>query len=430
MNLKQNNLMKLLSFIVVFCIQLLCNAQSTSTLFTNAIIHCGNGKVYQNGVLGIRSGKIDLVADGSLIKIDKSAYAEIIDLQNQHVYPGFIGMNSSIGLREIDAVRATLDYAETGDLNPHVRAMPAFNTDSKIIPTVRSNGVLTVQATPQKGTISGASSVFHLNGWNWEDAIVKVDDGIHLHWPEYPQKRPDADTVKSTKTLQKQQEIIAFFEEAKAYSNNPNPSEKNLRFEAMRGLFNGGKVLYLHCNHTKDIVDAVQMTEKTGVQKRVLIGGIEGYKVAGLLRKSNIPVVLPRIHRLPDYQDQATDWPFRLPAALADSGIKVILSYDGDMEAMGTRNLGFVAGTAAAYGVQKEEALKMITLHPAQALGIDQSTGSLELSKSADFFVSRGDALDMRTAAVTSAYIGGVKLDLDNHQKQLYNKYQNKYNLK
>lgn len=405
------------------------NAQEGSILFVNGIIHCGNGTVYNNGVLGIKNGKIELVADGSVVRIDRTTYSKIIDLQNKHVYPGFIAMNSSIGLREIDAVRATLDYSETGDLNPHVRALPAFNTDSKIIPTVRSNGVLTVQATPQNGTIPGTSSVFHLDGWNWEDALLKSDDGIHLNWPEYPLRKPESDSNKVVKSLLKQQEIFRLFEEAKAYSKSENILEKNLRFEAMRGLFNGTKILFIHCNQMRDIVDAVQMTEKMGISRRVLVGGIESYKVTGLLKKSDIPVVLPRLHRLPDYNDQATDWPFRLPSILADSGIKVILSYDGDMEAMGTRNLGFVAGTAAAYGVDKEKALQMITLFPAQAMGIDQITGSLEVGKSADFFVSAGDALDMRTSAVQYAFIQGREISLDNHQKSLHQKYLNKYGL-
>jgi imidazolonepropionase-like amidohydrolase len=417
-------------FITIICLfATIANAQEANTLFVNGIIHCGNGTVFNNGVLGIKSGKIELVADGSLIKIDRSAYSKVVDLQNQHVYPGFIAMNSSIGLREIDAVRATLDYAETGDLNPHVRTMPAFNTDSKIIPTVRSNGVLSVQATPQNGTIPGASSVFYLEGWNWEDALLKADDGIHLNWPEYPLRKPENDTAKIGKSLQKQQEILKLFEEAKAYSKSENLGEKNLRFEAMRGLFNGTKILFIHCNQMKDIVDAIQMTEKMGIQKRVLVGGIEGYKVTGLLKKSSIPVVLPRLHRLPDYNDQATDWPFRLPSILSDSGVKVILSYDGDMEAMGTRNLGFVAGTAIAYGVDKELALQMITLFPAQAMGIDKLTGSLEVGKSADFFISKGDAFDMRTSAVQFAFIRGKEINLDNHQKSLNQKYLNKYGL-
>lgn len=405
------------------------NAQDANILFVNGIIHCGNGTVYNNGVLGIKSGKIDLVADGSLIKIDKSAYSNVIDLQKQHVYPGFIAMNSSIGLREIDAVRATLDYAETGDLNPHVRTMPAFNTDSKIIPTVRSNGVLAVQATPQSGTIPGTSSIFYLDGWNWEDALLKSDDGIHLNWPEYPQRKAENDTVKIGKSQQKQQEIFRLFEEAKAYNKSGNVSEKNLRFEAMRGLFNGTKTLFIHCNQMRDIVDAVQLTEKMGITKRVLVGGTESYKVTALLKKAEIPVVLPRLHRLPDYNDQATDWPYRLPSILSDSGLKVILSYDGEMEAMGTRNLGFVAGTAIAYGVDKEQALQMITLFPAQAMGIDNLTGSLEVGKSADFFISTGDALDMRTSAVQIAFIRGREVSLDNHQKSLYQKYLNKYGL-
>ncbi len=427
MNLKLNNPMKFVTIVLICLLNLSGKSQDGGILFINGIIHCGNGTVYNNGVLGIKAGKIDLVADGSVVKINRSSYVQIIDLQNQHVYPGFIAMNSSIGLKEIDAVRATLDYAETGDINPHVRSMPAFNTDSKIIPTVRSNGVLTVQATPQRGTIPGASSIFYLDGWNWEDALLKADDGIHLNWPEYPQRKPENDTVKLSKTHQKQREILAFFEEAKAYSNNPNQPEKNLRFEAMRGLFNGSKILYLHCNQMRDIVDAVQMTQKTGISKRVIVGGVESYKVTQLLKDAQIPVVLPRLHRLPDFNDQATDWPYRLPALLADSGVKVILSYDGDMEAMGTRNLGFVAGTAAAYGVEKEMALQMITLFAAQALGIDRVTGSLEVGKSADFFVSTGDALDMRTSSVKNAFIKGKEIDLDNHQKSLHNKYLNKY---
>ena len=421
--------MKKILISIICLLAITASAQDANVLFVNGIIHCGNGTLYNNGVLGIKNGKIDLVADGSLVKIDRSAYSKVIDLQNQHVYPGFIAMNSSIGLREIDAVRATLDYAETGELNPHVRAMPAFNTDSKIIPTVRSNGVLTVQATPQNGTIPGTSSIFYLDGWNWEDALLKADDGIHLNWPEYPQRKPEGDTAKVGKSLQKQQEIFSLFEEAKAYSKSEKIDEKNLRFEAMRGLFDGSKILYIHCNQMKDIVDAIQLTEKMKIPKRILVVGIESYKVTELLKKSSIPVVLPRLHRLPDYNDQATDWPFRLPSILADSGIKVILSYDGDMEAMGTRNLGFVAGTAAAYGLDKEKALQMITLFPAQAMGIDQITGSLEVGKSADLFISSGDALDMRTSAVQSAYIQGIKINLDNHQKSLHQKYLNKYGI-
>lgn len=421
--------MKKILISIICLLAITASAQDANVLFVNGIIHCGNGTLYNNGVLGIKNGKIDLVADGSLVKIDRSAYSKVIDLQNQHVYPGFIAMNSSIGLREIDAVRATLDYAETGELNPHVRAMPAFNTDSKIIPTVRSNGVLTVQATPQNGTIPGTSSIFYLDGWNWEDALLKADDGIHLNWPEYPQRKPEGDTAKVGKSLQKQQEIFSLFEEAKAYSKSEKIDEKNLRFEAMRGLFDGSKILYIHCNQMKDIVDAIQLTEKMKIPKRILVGGIESYKVTELLKKSAIPVILPRLHRLPDYNDQVTDWPFRLPSILADSGIKVILSYDGDMEAMGTRNLGFVAGTAAAYGLDKEKALQMITLFPAQAMGIDQITGSLEVGKSADLFISSGDALDMRTSAVQSAYIQGIKINLDNHQKSLHQKYLNKYGI-
>jgi imidazolonepropionase-like amidohydrolase len=161
----------------------------------------------------------------------------------------------------------------------------------------------------------------------------------------------------------------------------------------------------------------------------VLVGAHEAYKKTALIKSFNVPVVLSRLHRLPDYTEQATDWPFRLPALLKDSGITVALSYTGDMEAMGTRNLAFTAGTAAAYGCSAEEALQMITLNPAKILGIDNYTGSIEVGKNADFFISEGDALDMRTCKIFRACITGKVLDLNNHQKELYLKYSKKYGL-
>lgn len=420
------NKIKLLTglfILIAGCIQ----AQQKSMLFRNGVIHTGTGTVYETGIMGIRDGKIALCADGRAVKIDPSAWDTMIDLGGRHVYPGFIALNSTIGLREIDAVRATLDYAEVGEYNPHVRSLPAFNTDSRIIPTVRSNGVLMVQAVPQSGIISGSSSVFKLDGWNWEDALVKADEGIHLFWPEYAVFK--SDTGRFDGTLRKQQEILTFLREASAYNEKPS-MEKNLRFEAMKGIWNGKQRLYIHCNRARDIEDAIAAMKQLRVANLAIVGGRESYRVSDLLLKHNVPVILERIHRLPDYDDQAIDFPFRLPGILEKAGITVVLTYDGDMEAMGTRNLGFTAGTAAAYGCDEEQALKMITHNAAKVLGIDQQTGSLEMGKAADFFVSEGNALDMRSSKVTQAFVGGKPISLDNDQKGLYRKYMHKYGLK
>ncbi len=420
------------SLVLVFlltCSISFIHAQNNGILFTGGVIHTGNDKVIENAVMGIRDGKIEFVGNGTTIKYDKRLYAEHIDFTGQHIYPGFIALNSSIGLREIDAVRATLDVNEVGYLNPHIRSMPAFNTDSRIIPTVRSNGVLMVQATPAGGIISGSSSLFHLDGWNWEDALFKADDGLHLNWPEYPAAKANKDSSKTDYIQKKQTEIIDFIMEARAYGLTSEKKEINLRFEAMQGLFKGSQQLFVHCQKARSITDAILMMQETGIKKLAIVGGAEADQTIKLLKKFDVPVVLSRIHRLPDYEDDPIDKPFRLPAILSDSGIMVALSYNGDMEAMGTRNLAFTAGTAAAYGCGKELALKLITLNPAKIVGIHTLTGSIEAGKQADFILSRGDVLNPITADIFKLFIGGKEVNTANHQSDLNKKYREKYGL-
>jgi len=153
------------------------------TLFMGATAHLGNGTKIENSAISMLNGKIEMVADASIIRIDPSAFDTIYRVHGKHLYPAFIVPNTTLGITEIDAVRASHDYNETGGMNPNVRSLIAYNTDSKIAKTVRSNGVLIAQVTPRGGTISGQSSVMHLDGWNWEDAALKTDDGIHLNWP-------------------------------------------------------------------------------------------------------------------------------------------------------------------------------------------------------------------------------------------------------
>ena len=427
----QNIYTKASSFSFLLLLLLSSNAawtQDKGLLFTGGTIHTGTGTVIENAVMGIRSGKIEFVGDGKIIKYDRTLYAEQIDFSTQHLYPGLIALNSSIGLREIDAIRATLDYAEVGDLNPHIRSLPAFNTDSRIIPTVRSNGVLTVQSCPTGGTISGSSSVFHLNGWNWEDALLASDDGIHLNWPEYQRAKSAKDSSKSNRIRKKQAEIIDFMQEAAAYGKAENP-ERNLKMEALQGVFYGSQRLYIHCHQARSIADAVIMLHEIGVRRMVIVGGEEAANVTQVLKKYDVPVVLPRVHRLPDYDDDAVDAPYRLPSVLRDSGLTIALSYDGEMEAMGTRNLAFTAGTAAAYGCGEEDALKMISYNAAKILGVEQRTGSIETGKNADFFISAGDALDPISCEIVKIYIDGNSVSTTNHQTELNKKFRAKYNL-
>jgi len=403
-------------------------AQSEPILIMNATAHIGNGKVIENSVIAFENGKITLVGDATVIKLEEGRYKKKINAFGKHVYPGFINCNSSLGLTEIDLVRATNDNYETGELNPNVRSIIAYNTDSKIIPTIRCNGVLMEQIVPEGGTISGQSSVVVLDAWNWEDAAYKTDEGIHLNWPRmYVVKYPGADPEdkQRERMMKEMNNIEQLFREAKAYSLS-KPEEKNLRFEAMNGLFNGTKKLYVHCGYVKEISSAVLFCKKYGV-KMVLVDGDDAWRVTDLLKENNIPVILGRPHSLPPREDDDVDLSYKLPALLKKAGVEVALSIGGSWQ---TRNLGFMAGTAAAYGLTKEEALECISLTPSKILGIDQTAGTIEYGKDATLFISGGDALDMRTAHVENAFINGREINLDNVQKQLNQKYRQKYGLK
>ena len=399
--------------------------QTKKVLLLNGVAHLGTGKVIKNSAIAFDKGKLTIVANAAAIKLDFSQFDTVIRLNgSQHVYPGFITPNSTLGLTEIDAVRMTHDYAEYGVFKPHVRAIVAYNAESRITTTVRSNGVLMGQITPRSGAISGTSSIVHFDAWNWEDAIVKKDDGVHLNWAGMFSRwngKPNKNYEKTTANLNQ------FFMNALAYSKKENYTEKNLRFEAMRGVFNGDKILYVHANFIKEITEAINFSKKYKVAKMVLIGGYDAWMATDMLKENNVAVILKRVHSLPIRQEEDVYLPYKMPKKLFDAGVLFCLENSGDMEAMQTRNLPFYAGTAAAYGLDKEEALKLITLNTAKILGIDDMVGSLEVGKAATLFISEGDALDMRTNAVTTAFIQGRLVDVNNHQKKLYKKYSEKY---
>ncbi len=404
--------------------------QDKSILLLNGYAHLGNGKVIENSAVGFKNGKITLVADARTIKINPQDFDTIIHIEGKHIYPGLIAPNSTLGLVEIEAVRATRDFSEVGEFKPNVRSIVAYNTDSRITPTVRSNGVLMAQITPRYGLISGMSSVVQLDAWNWEDAAVKTDDGIHLNWANMYRSSgwwAEKGGISKNKKYQEQySKVYRYFQEAKAYAAESNYAEKNLEFEAMRGIFDGSKTLFIHADFSKEIEEAIAFKKYFDIPKVVLVGGYESYLLTDQLKENNIPVMLRRIHSLPEYDDDAVDLPFTLPKKLFDAGILFCLENSGDMEAMQTRNLPFYAGTAAAYGLDKEQALQLITLNTAKILGIDSFCGSIEPGKDATLFVSDGDALDMETNNVILAYIQGRKVNLDNPQKYLYRKFKAK----
>jgi imidazolonepropionase-like amidohydrolase len=410
--------------------------QTKSILITGLTIHVGNGKVIENAMLGFRDGKIDLALNGSNVKLKEGAlkYDTTINLSGAHAYPGFFAPNSTLGLNEVEAVRATNDFSDVPGYNPHLRALIAFNSDSKIIPTVRTNGVLFSEATPRGGVISGTSSLMALDGWNWEDAAVKKDEGVHVNFPKtmqangwWAEPQPATQNKKYDEQLN---ELKKFFADAKAYAGEQGQEEKNLRFEAMRGVFDGTKNLYIHANEEKDIIAAVNFANQFQIKKMVLVGGAESWRVTKLLKQNNIPVMVNRVHSLPERQQDDIDLPYKLPYLLQKDSILFCLQNEGDMEGMNARNIPFLAGTARTYGLTNEQAVAALSYNAAKIIGVDKQMGTIEEGKDASFFISTGDALDMKTNSVILAFIIGKKIALTNMQQELYKKYITKYQLK
>ena len=401
--------------------------QSKRIMLYGATAHIGNGEVIENSIIILEDGKILTIEDASKIRIDISN-AEYYDLIGKHVYPGFILPNTTLGLADIDAVRATRDFDEVGEFNPHIRSIIAYNTDSPVMPTIRTNGVLIGQITPKGGIISGTSSIVEFDAWNYEDALYKEDDAIHLNWPSRPWVYGDHKHSEESvdRHNEKINEIENFFEQAKSYSLAITP-KTDLTLEAMRGVFEGSKSLFIHARSVKEIKSAVLFSQRMNIENMVLVGANDAWRIADFLSDYEIPVILNRLHRLPLRKDEDVDIAYKTAKILNDAGVLYCLDYQGDMERMGSRNLPFTAGTSVAFGLTKEEALMSITLNTAKILGINETVGSLEIGKDATLFVSEGDALDMMTNDISLAFIRGKKLDLSNHQNKLFEKYKKRH---
>ncbi len=401
-------------------------AQSAPLVITGGTIHVGNGQVIENGAIAFDNGKITYVGTAADAP---AAGATRIDAKTKHIYPGLIAANTYLGLSEIEAVRATNDYNEVGDYNPGTRSLSAYNTDSKVIPTLRSNGILLAQVVPQGGIVSGTSSVMQLDGWNWEDAAYFADDGVHLNWPSFFQFKYEDFTAAVTvnEDYEEQvQQIRSYFQQAQHYNLQATHTERNINFEALKGAFATSTPVFIHTNYIREIMNAVQFAKDFGI-RMVLVGGRDAYQCTALLKEHNIPVILGEVHSLPSGDDEKVDLPYRTAGMLQQAGILYSLSISGFWQ---VRNLPFMAGTTVAYGVSKENALKSITSNTARILGIDSRTGTLEAGKDANIIVSAGDLLDMKTSIIERAFIQGRDVNLDNAQKQLNETYKQKYNIK
>ncbi|WP_350292265.1 amidohydrolase family protein [uncultured Croceitalea sp.] len=398
--------------------------QTEAITITGTTAHIGNGTVIENCSIVFENGKITAI--GSSV----TAKGKSIDASGKHIYPGFIAPGKSLGLVEVNAVRASNDQDELGDFIPHIRSLIAYNAESKVVESMRPNGVLLAQITPKGGRISGTSSIVQFDAWNWEDAAVKVDDGIHLNWPGTFRRGRwwlgEPRGYQPNKNYQKNIDAVKSFMANSLAYGKASVKEKNQAFAAMQGLFDGSQKLYLYAQGEKEILDGITTAKDAGVKNIVLVGGYHAYKITDFLKQHNIPVLVNFTHTLPNFEDDDYDFTFKLPKLLVDAGLLVGLQ-NASASNFQTRNLPFYAGQVVAQGLGKEKALQLISGNTAKILGIDADYGTLEVGKSATFFVSDGDALDMRTNQLSHAFINGRAISLETHQTKLWKRYMEKF---
>lgn len=405
------------------------HAQDGSILITGATAHLGTGTAIERSAIGFSNGVINYV--GTPDRVNQKQYDRIINAEGQHVYPGFIAANTTLGLAEIDQARPTRDYAEVGAFNPNVRSIIAYDAESMITPTTVTNGVLLAQIVPRSGVLSGTSSVVQLDAWNWEDAVVRMDDGVHLNWPRMTDKSGWYADFGELKTSENAERVIKtlekFFRDAAAYCASGDKPAVNLRLQAMCGVLNGEQSLYIHANRVQDIAAAIHFGKDHQIEDLVIVGGADAWMIPEIFVENKVSLMLSRPHSLPDLPGDPIELPYEMPRIMSENKVPFCLQNYGRFERMQLRNFPFNAGTAVAHGLPYEHAVEAITLSVAAILGVDGHYGSLEPGKSATLFISSGDALEMRTNEVTHAFIDGRSVNLVNRQEKLYHQYRKKY---
>jgi imidazolonepropionase-like amidohydrolase len=338
--------------------------------------------------------------------------ATCVDCQGQHIYPSFVAAYSQIGLVEISAVAATDDRAEMGTFNPNASAHKAFNPDSELIPVTRSNGVLVALAAPTGGLFSGQSSLMKLSGWTWEEMLQKPQVAMHVDWPR---ARDDGTELER---------ITRLIEDARAYKAARDADEDltpfDIRWESMQPMLAGAPPLMVEADELAEIQSAVAFAVEHKL-RLIIFGGYDAPRCAELLKAHNVPVIVSSVHRLPLRRDDPYDASYTLPNRLREAGVQYCIAGDSG-DSSNLRNLPYHAATAAAYGLAADEALKAITIYPAQILGVADQVGSLEPGKAATMFLADGDPLETPTQ-ITAAYVDGKSVDLNDRHKTLYQRF-------
>ena len=395
------------------------------------VIHPVSGPEIHDGLLLFDGGKIVAVGKDAALP----ANVERIELNGRHVYPGLIDAFTQIGLVEIPLVKSTADQNETGRINPNVKAHIAVNPDSEAIPIARSGGVLTALSIPGGGLVTGTSSLIQLDGWTTEEMTIKPVCGVHVRWPQMAPVHTWWQEMSAQEQLQSRDKALVEIREAladaRAYYQHRQVRKNgagrlhdfDARWEAFVPVFERRVPLIVDADEIQQIQSAVALCEQENL-KLIIAGGYDAPECAELLKKHQVPVIVGGVHRLPRRRDDPYDAPFTLPARLRDAGVPFCIS-SAERPSM-VRNLAHHAGTAAAFGLSPEEAVKAISLSAAEILGVADRLGSLEPGKDATLIVVSGDPLEV-PSQVEMAFIQGRKTPLGDRQKRLWEKYKEKY---
>ncbi|WP_234571832.1 amidohydrolase family protein [Rhodohalobacter sp. 614A] len=395
---------------------------------TNATIHTVTNGTIEGGIVLIEDNSISFVGQNARIPNDYTT----IDATDKHVYPGFIDANTRLGLEEVASVSLTQDYAEVGDFNPHMKAFTAVNPNSASIPVTRVNGITNVVAIPASGVIAGKAVLLNLWGYTPDDMAVKPSAGLHIEWPSamkggFWDSRSDEEVQKEFEEDLK--ELNDFWKKAAFYDEmmneyeldpgNRSQPDKNTKMEAMREVVSGEVPVIISVNSEKDIKNALEWAEENEDVSVIFAGVSEGWRVAEELAEAEIPVITSSQYTITrDYDNYQR--PYQNAGLMAEAGVKVMISTGEGVE--NVRNVGFHAGYAAAYGMGKEEALKAVTINPAEAFGVGDQLGSIEEGKTANLFISDGDPFEPMTH-IEYVFINGYKIPMTSRHDQLYEEF-------
>lgn len=412
-----------------------------TTLLYNATVHTGTGETFTNSGVLIDGQKISLVLDGKTST--RLTVHDMIDLKGQQVYPGLIAVDSVLGLTEIEGVRATQDFKEVGDYVPDVESWVAVNPDSELLPVARANGIAYFEPIPDGGIVAGQSGLMAMAGWTYEQMIVKKPVALHVFWPGMelnttPRERSlQPAKWKSLEDQARERDatlrgLADFFEEARAYArakdaatNGMSAPETIPAWEAMLPYVRGELPIVIHADEVRQIKSAVRWASTNRI-KAFLAGGRDAWMVADLLATNKIPVIYENTFTQPLRDTESYDAHFHAPEILRAAGVKVIFSMGpSGFDAGMARNLPYEAAQAIAFGFPEEDALKGITLYPAEMMGVADRLGSLEPGKDATLLVCDGDIFDIRSN-VKRMWIAGKEVSLESRHTRLYEKYKNR----